>query len=48
MVALKVDRKTVVGSGGTVEKALQGAQKKGYANSVITKMPKDIMSVACF
>ncbi len=43
-VALKGDRKTVVASGTTAEKALRAAQKKGVAAPVIYRMPKEIHS----
>lgn len=41
-VALKADRKTVVGAGTTVQQALAGARKKGVRDPVLTRMPKDI------
>jgi hypothetical protein len=40
-IALRADRKTVVGSGGTVQQALDGARKKGVTDPVITRMPSD-------
>ncbi len=41
-VALKSDRKTVVGSGSSVRGALQAAKKKGYEQPIITRIPKEL------
>jgi Family of unknown function (DUF5678) len=41
-VALKTDRKTVVGSGRTAKGALEVARKKGYDSPIITRMPQEI------
>jgi Family of unknown function (DUF5678) len=42
-IALKADRKTVVGSGGTAEEALEAARKLGYTVPVITRMPRHLL-----
>ena len=39
-VALKSDRKTVVGSANSVQGAMQAAKKKGYEQPIITRMPR--------
>lgn len=39
-VALNADRKTVVGSGSSVQKALTQDERKGVNHPVITRMPK--------
>jgi hypothetical protein len=41
-VALKTDRKTVVGSGSTAKGALEVARKKGYESPIITRMPQEV------
>lgn len=38
-VALKGDQKTVVGSGPTLKGALEAAQKNGYADPILTRVP---------
>lgn len=43
-VALKADRKTVVGAGSTVEQAVRAAQDKGCKEPIVTRMPKAIHS----
>lgn len=43
-VALKDDEKTVVGSGKTVKKAWEEAQKKGYENPILFRVPTKIIS----
>ena len=43
-VALKADRKTVIGAGKTAQQALTAARKKGYGEPVLTRMPRDIRS----
>ena len=41
-VALKDDEQTVVGSGKTLQKALEEASKNGYDEPIVTRMPKDL------
>ncbi len=43
-VALKTDRRTVVGTGRSVDQALRSARKNGVEHPVITRMPKQIRS----
>ncbi len=43
-VALKDDETTVVGSGITPRKALEGAKKKGYQNPILTRMPDELVT----
>lgn len=38
-VAMKSDRKTVVGSGNSVQSALRSAEQKGYKKPLITRLP---------
>ena len=40
-VALSEDEKKVVGSGETIEKALERAKEKGISAPIITKVPKE-------
>jgi NADPH-dependent 2,4-dienoyl-CoA reductase/sulfur reductase-like enzyme len=47
-LALKADRKTVVGAGGTIREARAAAAKKGHKNPVITRMPRTIQSFVGF
>ena len=42
-VALLDDEKTVVGSGDSLEKALDQAWKKGHKNPIIMRMPTEIL-----
>ncbi len=42
-VALKDDHKTVVGSGKTLEKALEIAKGKGFRNPFVTKVPEEVI-----
>lgn len=42
-VALAEDETTVVGSGKTLKEAMTEANKKGYANPLITHMPKRLI-----
>ena len=47
-VALKDDEKTVLGAASSAKEALRAAQKKGYMNPILTKMPKDLVSYVGF
>lgn len=47
-VALKDDEKTVVGSGKTAKEALEKAQKMGYENPILTRMPERIITYVGF
>jgi hypothetical protein len=38
-VALKEDEQTVVGSGKTLQEALEEASKHGYDEPIVTRMP---------
>ncbi|OGY24951.1 MAG: hypothetical protein A2Y57_02395 [Candidatus Woykebacteria bacterium RBG_13_40_7b] len=42
-VALKDDEETVVGVGDTLDKALEGAKKKGYENPILFKVPIEVL-----
>ena len=42
-VALLDDEITVVGSGKTLENALEEASKKGYKNPIVMRMPTEIL-----
>jgi Family of unknown function (DUF5678) len=41
-VALKEDEQTVVGSGKTLEEALEEASTNGYDEPIVTRMPNDL------
>jgi hypothetical protein len=41
-VALKEDEQTVVGSGKTLQEALEEASDNGYDEPIVTRMPKDL------
>lgn len=43
-LALKDDEKTVVGIGVTAKEALVKAQRRGYSNPILTKMPQKLTS----
>lgn len=47
-IALKEDEKTVVSVGNSAKEALLSAQKEGYANPILTKMPKSLVSYVGF
>jgi uncharacterized protein DUF5678 len=47
-VALKDDETTVVGSGGTLREALKEAQKKGYQDPILTRMPDELVTYIGF
>ena len=47
-VALKDDEKTVVGSGKTAKEALEKAQKMGYENPILTRMPEQLITYVGF
>lgn len=47
-LALKADEKTVVGSGKTAKEAVEKASKKGVADPILTRMPKDLESYVGF
>lgn len=47
-VALKDDEKTVVGSGKTAKEALKEAQKEGYSNPILTRMPEKLVTYVGF
>jgi hypothetical protein len=38
-VALKADEQTVVGSGKTLQQALEEASRNGYDEPIVTRMP---------
>jgi hypothetical protein len=40
-VALSYDRKEVLGKGHTPEEALEEANKKGYKDPILTKIPNE-------
>ncbi len=42
-VALLDDEKTVVGSGKSLEKALEEAKKNGYQNPIVMRLPTEIL-----
>lgn len=42
-VALKDDERTVVGSGKTLKQALVSAQKKGYEQPILYRVPTKLM-----
>lgn len=42
-VALKDDEKTVVASGTTAKQVWQKAQKKGYKNPILFRVPTEIL-----
>jgi hypothetical protein len=41
-VALRADRTTVVASGANAEQVLRAARKKGVAQPVLSRMPREI------
>ena len=41
-VALDKDEETVVGSGKSAREALERAQKEGYEEPILTRMPEEI------
>ena len=41
-VALKDDEQTVVGSGKTLQEALEEASKNGYDEPIVTRMPQEL------
>ena len=41
-VALLDDEKTVVGSGTTLQKALELARKKGHGDPIVVRMPEKL------
>jgi Family of unknown function (DUF5678) len=41
-VALKDDEQTVVGSGKTLQEALEEASKNGYDEPIVTRMPEEL------
>jgi hypothetical protein len=41
-VALKDDEETVVGSGKTLQEALEEASNNGYDEPIVTRMPNDL------
>jgi len=43
-VALSYDRKRVLGKGRTPEEALREANKKGYKDPILTKIPYENLS----
>ena len=43
-VALKSDEKTVVGSGVYLKDALKEAQKKGYEEPIVFRVPKELVA----
>ncbi len=43
-IALKKDEKTVVGNGKTAKQAFEKAQKKGYKNPILTRMPEKLIT----
>jgi Family of unknown function (DUF5678) len=43
-VALKEDEQTVVGSGKTLEEALEEASHNGYDEPIVTRMPHELMT----
>ncbi len=47
-IALKDDEKTVLGAANSAKGALKEAQKKGYVNPILTKMPKDLIPYVGF
>lgn len=47
-VALKDDEETVVGSGATAREALEQAQKQGYENPILTRMPEELVTYVGF
>lgn len=42
-VALLDDQQTVVGSGGSIEKALAQAKKKGHGDPIIMRVPSKVL-----
>ncbi len=42
-VALADDELTVLGAGKTAKEALTGAQKKGFPEPILTRMPDDLV-----
>ena len=42
-IALNDDEQTVVGSGKTLEEALEEASKNGYDEPIVTRMPEDLI-----
>ena len=47
-VALKDDEQTVIAVGKTVDAVMDGAQKKGYKQPILTKMPKRLITYVGF
>lgn len=47
-VALKNDEQTVISSGKTAKIAWENAQKKGYKNPILTKMPAKLVAYVGF
>ena len=45
-VALKDDEVTVVGSGKSLKDAMTGANKKGYQNPIVMRVPEKLTSFA--
>jgi hypothetical protein len=41
-VALKEDEQTVVGSGKTLQEAVEEASKHGYDEPIVTRMPQEL------
>lgn len=41
-VALDEDEETVVGSGRSAREALESAEKEGYEEPILTRMPEEI------
>lgn len=47
-VALKDDEKTVISTGKSALEALKLAEKKGFSNPILTKIPKGLVSYVGF
>jgi hypothetical protein len=43
-VALKDDEQTVIASGNSARAAFASANKKGYNNPILTKMPEELIN----
>ena len=43
-VALKEDEQTVVGSGKTLQEALEEASNNGYDEPIVTRIPEELIS----
>jgi hypothetical protein len=43
-IALKDDEQTVVGSGKTLQAALEEASKNGYDEPIVTRMPHELVT----